>query len=174
MEVRHGDRQRVGGVRLRALSQAEDDADHARDLRFLGASRAGDGLFHPRRRIFVGREAESRADEEPDAARVTELRRGLRVLREEERFDARLLWTMVLDDLDERALDRDQTIAERAIFARGDDAVRDVHEPRAFLANDAPPEEPRSGVEAEDRNQVSFAKSSSETSKSAYTFATSS
>ena len=60
--------------------------------------------------------------------RVTELGRGGRVLREEERLDARHARRVLLDHGHETRLDEDEALSEREALFRGDDAMRDVHE----------------------------------------------
>jgi hypothetical protein len=166
LQMGHCDREGVGGVWARDDGQPQHDADHLRDLGLVGAAAAGDRSLHPCGCVFERREAGARADEERNTTRVTELRRGLRVFREEQRFDAGLVGAMLFDDADEASLDLDETIAEVALPLDIENAVRDVREARSVFPYDAPSEVTCPRIEAED-DHASFAISSSETSKSA-------
>src|SRR5690606_8087203 len=104
----------------------------------------------------------------------SELRHRLRVLREEQGLDARVRRSVLVDDGHELGLDRDESLRELALAFDVEHAVRHVCEPRPDAPHDAPAEVARAGIEAEHDAHESRCSSSSDTSKSAYTFATSS
>ncbi len=76
----------IGGER-------QQRANHLGHLVLTGLPAARHGPLHPRGRIFVDRHPSPREGEQHDPTRVTELRGGLRVLMEEQRFDGRRLGT---------------------------------------------------------------------------------
>jgi len=78
--MRDGESQRVGGITLRSRRQAEQSADHERDLPLIGAAVAGDRLLDPSRRVLGDLHSGASQAEQHDAARVPELGGGLGVL----------------------------------------------------------------------------------------------
>lgn len=166
--MRDGERERIGGVGWRSYGERKNDADHLRDLRFVGATVRGNRALHTRGRIFEYFDLCAAAHHERDAAGVTELRRGLRIAMKENRFGARLIGLMRAHHFIESGLEHGEPRRERTITER-DHAVRDVNEPRAALGDHAPSKTSCSGVEPEN-NHDRRASSSSEMSKSEYTF----
>src|SRR5580704_2535950 len=177
VKVRHGKSERIRGVADGRLGQSKNDAHHLRHLRLFGAPAPGDRLLHPRRRIFVDVEPGTRAHEKRDAPSMAKLGRRLSVLREEDRLDARFVGGMGRDDFHECQLDHDEPRRDRGSLVRVHDAVRRVEEPGPSTLDDAPPEMAGPRIQPENGRQselASLASSSSEMSKSAYTFCTSS
>ena len=64
MRMRHGDRQRIGRVRLDRPLEAEQYTDHVLYLCFIAAAAADHGLLHLSGGVFVHRNAavDHRAD----------------------------------------------------------------------------------------------------------------
>ena len=166
--MRHRERESVGGVGCRRRRQRKDDADHLRDLSFVRAAMCRNDTFDARRRVLVNLERCATTYEECDTSRVAELGRGLRVLVEEDRLDARVRRRVRRDDVVQCFFERGEAKGKGTITER-DDAVRDVNETRAATRDDAPTELSRPGVQPEDDgffHAPSRARSSSEMSKS--------
>lgn len=176
------DRQCIRRVGWGGVTQSEDYPNHLRHLPLVRAPSARHRAFDAGRRVL--RDAESRAGayQKRDPSRMTQLGGGLRVFCEEEPFYAGFCWRVCRDDPDELPLDRDQSIREGGRRIRVDHAVRDMGESRPVTLNDSPAEVTGARVESQHDDQSlcarhSFAMraiSSSEMSKSAYTFCTSS
>ena len=178
LEVGERDGEGVGGIGGGHLFQAEQDADHPRDLRLLRAPAARDRALHPRRRVLGdGETAPARTRGAPRRARARASRPPARPSR---RRVPRLLACVgrVRASRPRRARARSRRAARRSGSSTSVSmiAVRDVREPRSVARDDAPAEVACAGVEAEDDHRATVARlslardppiSSSETSKSA-------
>lgn len=150
LEVSDRDGERVGSVGARHAGEPEDHPNHLCDLDLVGPTLTRDRALDARRRVFEGVHTRPRADEERDPSSVTELRCSRGVLREEERLDARDVRAMLLEDVDEARLDGHEALSKIALVLHVEDAMGHVHETRAVLRDDSPPEVPSARIEAED------------------------
>ena len=108
LQVRHRDRQRVGGVGRGRDREAEDHANHLRNLLLFGPPVAGHRSLHQRGRVLVRVESGPSAHQKRHPARVSQLGGRRRVFRVKQRLDARDVRPVRLHHRHELALDDDE------------------------------------------------------------------
>ena len=153
MRMRHRDGERVGGVLGFRIGLRQQHADHQADLRLLGVARADDGLLHQVRRVFGHQHAGLRRHQQCDAARLTELQGRGRVAVDEGRLDRGLVRAEFVDDARQPVMDRHQPFGERELVAGLDRAAREVDQPVALAADQAPAGAAEARIDAEDANR---------------------
>ena len=144
--VGDGDGEGVGGVDGRRLGELQHGRDHEADLALVGEAVADDRALDQRGRVLAERDAGALEQEQHDAASVTELGGRLGILAEEQVLDAGGLGAVRLEHLAQGRVDDDETLGERAIDGRVDDAVGDVPHAGSLGADQAPAEMPGARV----------------------------
>jgi hypothetical protein len=133
------------------------------DLSFLGIAYADNGLFDEPRCIFADFDPGACGDHDHDAAGLTELQRGLRILVDEHFFHRGGGRGVVIDQGFQLIRERRQAARQRRVRVGADLAVGDMGEPVALGLDEPPAGGAEPGVEAEDF-QASLSSSSSGTS----------
>ena len=154
MRMRHRDGERVGGVLGLRIGLRQQHADHQADLRLLGVAGADDRLLHQVRRVFGDQHAGLRRHQQRDAARLPELQRRDRVAVDEGRLDRGLVGPEFVDDARQPVMDRHQPLGERELLVGLDRAARQVDQPVALAADQAPAGAAEARVDAEDANRL--------------------
>jgi GTP pyrophosphokinase len=135
MGVADRDGERVRGIRLQLHLDREQLFDHVSDLRLLGTARTHHRELDRARRVFVHAQRH-RNRRESRTARLAELERAIRVLRQKHSLDRDLLGTVRRDQLDDFRVDDAQAIREWSA-RRGDAALGDDAQGAVIAVDDA-------------------------------------
>jgi hypothetical protein len=138
LQVRHSERERVGGIDRGHGRQPQYDPNHLGYLRFFRSPMARDSPLDKGRRIFVYGEARTGTHEQRDPASVPQLGRSLCVSRVEQCLDAGYDRRMSPYDLLERALDGHQSSSDGRTLVGVDDSVGVMNEARSSPLDYAP------------------------------------
>ena len=149
LQVSDREGQGVRCIRRGRFAERQNDPHHLSDLLFVRPTISGDRSLDASRCVLEHRELGATTHHQRHTARVSELRRCLRVLREEQTLDARVGRRELVDHGLELNLECRQSQMQRTV-PEDDHSVRDVREPGAALVHDAPTEAPRPGIDPED------------------------
>lgn len=132
--------ERVCRVTRRSRRKSEHGPHHERHLALVGLPVTDDRTLDPGRRILRKGHLRALETQQDDAPSVSELRCGLRVLVEEQRFYRGDLRPMSRDDLGKGVGDVHEPARQGLCGARMNDTMRDVAQASAVSQDDAPTE----------------------------------
>ena len=115
MGVTNGDGECIGCVDGPFILDAEEDSDHAGDLRFFGVTEGGDALFDVGGGIFKERHSETGACDDGDASGVTEFDGGIGVFLMEDAFEGGLIGLQFFEIFVQEGVDFEKTFGEGCI-----------------------------------------------------------
>ena len=164
----------VGGVGWDRVADAEEAGDHSCNLLLGSAAVSGRRRLDLLGAVLVDGHAVGAAGDDRGAARLSELEGGGGVFREEDFFHRGFRGPMEKDQVGELAMDPEESVGERRLAFEPDHAPRDGRDGVPPDVDDPVSGPQRSRIDPDDPPQPNASMSSSEMSKFAQTFWTSS
>ena len=144
--VTNRDSECIRGIDGPLVRDAQENADHLRNLRFFGMSERRDAHFDICGRVFEQRHTEASAGADGDAAGVTEFYGGIGVFLVEYAFECDLIGLHLREIFRQESVDMEQAAGER--FIAQNEAIDHLRRSRATI-NSVPISEDKEALDVQ-------------------------